>query len=108
MRRAKGAADQLVRLLGAELERLGASVQVEAMESRSWASITFAGARHRLGLRLEGEKAAPAADAFLAGLADQDVELRGHLLADLSLLEDERVDGGPVRLSLEALTVEVR
>ena len=108
MRRGSGAADQLARLLGAELERLGASVQIEALESKSWASITFSGARHRLGLRLEGAKAAPAADAFLAGLTDREVELRGHLLADLSLLADERVDGGPVRLSLEALTVEVR
>jgi hypothetical protein len=85
----------------------GRPATVEELSSRGWASITFTGARHELTLRLEGGGADAAADGFLAGLTEREFALRGHILADIALLADERRDGGElVRLRLEALTVE--
>jgi hypothetical protein len=80
---------------------------VEQIRSRSWASATFTGARHELSFRIEGEGASAAADAFLATLTAAEFDLRGHILADIVLVSEERKgDGKWVRLSLEALSVE--
>jgi hypothetical protein len=78
---------------------------LEEMSSRRWASVTFQGARHELAFRLEGEGAEEAARRFLSGLKARDFPLRGHLLADLSLVAEERRPGC-ARIRLEALTVE--
>jgi hypothetical protein len=78
---------------------------VEEMSSLRWASVSFEGARHRLAFRLEGDGAEAAAACVLSGLKARDLPLRGHLLADLSLVEQERRPGW-VRIRLEALTVE--
>ncbi|HYN45794.1 MAG TPA: hypothetical protein VES64_03795 [Allosphingosinicella sp.] len=83
----------------------GATAEIEALVSRPWASITFSGERHRLTFRIEGERAPDAADAFLDGLSEREFELRGHIMADIALVEDAR-DGDTIRLTLEALTVE--
>ena len=80
---------------------------VQDISSRSWASATFTGARHELTFRIEGDGAKAAADAFLANLSAAEFQLRGHIMADIALLWEERVDGEElVRISLEALTVE--
>ena len=97
-----GAADALQQALRAGF---AGTATVEELESRSWASITFSGERHRLRLRLEGECAAAAADEFLDGLAEREFDLPGHVLADIALVSDEREEA-QVRLTLEALTVE--
>jgi hypothetical protein len=82
---------------------------VEEAASRSWASGTFAGTRHRLTFRSEGEDVEASADAFLVDLADAEFDLRGHILADIALVSHTIGQGasGPLaRISLEALTVE--
>lgn len=80
---------------------------IEEIRSRSWASATFVGARHELTFRIEGQGAQAAAGAFLETLTDAEFELRNHVLADIALVAEERLDGGGcVRISLEALTVE--
>ena len=80
---------------------------VEEIRSRSWASATFAGARHELTFRIEGEGAGAAAAGFIAHLEAAEFELRGHVMADIALVCEERCDGEDmVRISLEALTVE--
>lgn len=78
---------------------------LEEMSSRRWSSVTFHGARHELAFRLEGEGAEVAAGRFLSGLKAGDFRLRGHLLADLRLVAEERRPGC-ARIRLEALTVE--
>lgn len=78
---------------------------LEEIRSRRWASVTFQGARHELVFRLEDEGADEAAGRFLSGLDARNFELRGHLLADLSLVAQERRPGF-ARIRLEALTVE--
>jgi hypothetical protein len=83
---------------------------LEDIRSRSWASATFTGARHMLALRLDGTGADAAADAFLAALDSREFNLRGHIVADIGLVSDERSTGpggAPrVRIRIEALTVE--
>jgi hypothetical protein len=78
---------------------------LEEIRSRGWASVTFRGARHELVFRLEGEGADRVAARFLSGLRVRDFRLRGHLLADVSVVAEERRPGC-ARIRLEALTVE--
>jgi hypothetical protein len=78
---------------------------LEEIRSRSWASVTFSGARHELTFRLEGAGAEAAASRFLAELPTAEFVLRGHILADISLVAEERRPGC-ARITLEALTVE--
>ena len=78
---------------------------VEEVRSRSWASVTFSGARHELAFRLDGEGAEDAAASFLDGLEAAEFDLRGHVLADIALVSEERRPGC-ARIRLEALTVE--
>ena len=78
----------------------------EAISSRSWASATFTGARHELTLRLEGEGAPDAAERFAKDAEAAEFRLRGHVVADISVLSCERLDGTAARVKLEVLTVE--
>ena len=77
---------------------------IPASDSRRWASATFAGAQHLLGL---GAHASPALDTWLAGLPEAEFALRGHLVADLRVARIAR-DGKTVAVDLEILTVEER
>jgi hypothetical protein len=99
------AGEELSRALHRHFASFAGALGVEEPVSRSWASITFSGERHRLRLSLGGAGAAAAGDAFLDGLAEREFALRGHILADIALVGDER-EGDTVRLTLEALTVE--
>ncbi len=93
-------------LLRAIRQRLRAcAVTFLTFRSRSWASVTFAGARHEISFRIAGDQAEAAADRFLADLDCAEFHLRGHLLADIVLISRETVPDG-VEISLEALTVE--
>lgn len=92
-------------LLRACAGKLGRPPIVEEVRSRSWASVTFSGARHELSLRVPGEGAGALADAFLADLDEAQFRLPGHILADIALVG--RADGADgVTIRLEALTVE--
>ena len=93
----------LLRALAPALGPYG-RISVEEVRSRSWASVTFSGARHDLALRLEGDGAEAAAERFLGGLEAAEFPLDGHVLADISLVSQERRPGC-VRIRLEALTV---
>jgi hypothetical protein len=78
---------------------------LEEIRSRAWASLTFTGARHELSFRLEGKGAEAEAGRFLARLQPADFPLRGHILADIGLVSEERRPDC-ARIRLEALTVE--
>ncbi len=83
------------------------NLTMEEIRSRSWVSATFAGVRHELTFRVEGESAGAEVDRFLDGLEEAEFDLPGHILADISLVS--RSDGlsePMVRISLEALTFE--
>jgi hypothetical protein len=103
------AADELRRVLGVHFVnfvRFAGEMAFERIVSRRWASITFSGEHHEMKLRLEGRGAAAAADAFLERIAEREFPLRGHILADIAVVGNERLSEDLVRLRLEALTVE--
>jgi hypothetical protein len=101
------AATALLRALGASFARFDCAFRVLELSSRSWASVTFTGARHCVAFSLEGAGAAAAADAFLARIEEAQFDLRGHILADIAVVGNDRSPGGErVELNLEALTVE--
>ncbi|HEX8063198.1 MAG TPA: hypothetical protein VF535_08270 [Allosphingosinicella sp.] len=82
-----------------------AGFALEEIHSRRWTSVTFQGARIELAFRLEGMGAEDAAGRFLSRLQARDFHLRGHLVADVRLVAEERRPGF-ARIRLEALTVE--
>ncbi len=93
----------LLRAIGARFAP--GSFRLEDMTSRDWASVTFSGARHRLCFRGEGDAADGEADAFAIGLGAAELDVRGHIVADVALSAYEP-DGDGVRIIIEALTVE--
>jgi len=104
----------MIRLVETPLERVlrsafcgfGGTVTVATLSQTPWASVTFAGARHRLRLVIEGDGAVGAAADFLGGLGDMDLPLPGAIVADVALVSEERRDGGAYAcLELEALTI---
>jgi hypothetical protein len=100
------ATSSLLRAVRMHLQHPGGFI-LEEIISRSWASVTFSGARHLLAFRLEGPGAEQAGARFLADLDAAEFELRGHILADIALLSEERRPDW-VRIRLEALTVDDR
>jgi hypothetical protein len=108
MRRAVvDSATALLRALGARFESFDGAFRVEELSSRCWASVTFSGARHRIVFSLAGVDAGATADSFVERLDETDFDLRGHILADVALLDAERDGAGErVKLTIEALTVE--
>jgi hypothetical protein len=98
MSRGPDAATQLARAI----ERSGPDVTVSKSEAAPWASVTFAGARHRLTVEA---RATAGLDRWLARLPEAEFALRGHLVADLAVTAIQHCDGR-ARVSIEALTVE--
>jgi hypothetical protein len=99
--------DATTALLRAIRAKLGdfPGFSLEEISSRSWASVTFVGARHQLAFRLDGDGADAAASAFVDGLDSAEFTLRGHILADIALVSEERMEDCAT-IRLEALTVE--
>ena len=98
--------DATTALLRAITRVIGAEVTFEEIRSRSWASVTFTGARHEVAMLLKGDAAAAAAERFVADLDVAEFRLRGHILADIALVQKEDAPHGGVRIRVEALTVE--
>ncbi|MFA6219541.1 MAG: hypothetical protein WC692_07150 [Erythrobacter sp.] len=63
--------------------------QVLTHSETPWASITFAGARHRLALVFAGEEAVEAGERFIAALPEHEFTIPGQLVADASVTEAE-------------------
>ncbi|MFQ3595954.1 MAG: hypothetical protein SNJ63_07560 [Sphingomonadaceae bacterium] len=90
---------------------VGPSLVIEDFHSEPWASLTFAGARHAITLRLSGpaEQVERAWDRLEALFTAPDLPLAGHFLADFEIGErmGEILENGDMvlRISLEALTI---
>lgn len=103
------AAHALAHAIAMNFMNFTGQLEVAVLACSQWASVTFTGARHRLEVRLAGAGAVGAAADFLAELPELDLPIPGHVVADISLLAEERRGGGAdVRLVLEALTIEDR
>lgn len=92
----------LTRALVADAATAGLAITVDRAAARRWASATFTGARVRLIL-----SGAADATAWVAALPEADLPVRGHLVAEVAVLEVAR-DGDTLTATVEALTVEDR
>ena len=73
----------------------------------SWASITFAGTRHRVELAFEGAVAVEAGECFIAFLPEHEFAIPGQLVADAAVVEvDHRLDPPLMRVTCELLLLE--
>ena len=95
------AGTQLERALVRSAADAGIALAMVAATATPWASVTFTGARHRFTL---AAARSTSLDAWLAGLAEAEFRLRGHLVADLVVAGTHT--GEPAEITLEALTVE--
>lgn len=99
MSRGPDAATLLERRLRIAAEAAGVAATVGESDWTRWASATFVGARHRVPIAGSGV----AFDAWVAALADAELPLRGHLVADVAV-----VARSGDRVVVEVLTVEER
>ncbi|KPL67123.1 hypothetical protein SZ64_02830 [Erythrobacter sp. SG61-1L] len=97
-------------------DRLRAAVQslacgharIASHRETSWASITFAGTRHRLELLFEGAQAVEAGEHFIAELPDYEFDIPRQLVADAAIVEvDHALTPEPrLAVSVELLLLE--
>lgn len=104
MSRGPDAGMLLERALLAEAAAAGCRVHVVTADWSHWASATFTGARHHVVLEGADTAALP---GWIAGLAEAELPLRRHLVADLRVCSVSRM-ASAVRITLEVLTVEER
>ena len=95
------------RLREALLELAGGQAALLSHSEKSWASITFAGTRHRLELAFEGEAAVAAGELFIAFLPEHEFALPGQLVADAAVTAvDHRLEPPRMQVSCELLLLE--
>lgn len=85
--------------------RFDNAITFEEVVSRGWVSRTFVGTRHAIVMSVAGDDAGARVDRFAHRLSDCDLPMRGHILADIAVISDDR-QPGTVRFGIEALTVE--
>lgn len=73
----------------------------------NWASITFAGTRHRVELVFEGAEAVEAGECFIAFLPEHEFALPGQLVADAAVVEvDHRLNPPLMTVVCELLLLD--
>jgi hypothetical protein len=73
----------------------------------AWASVTFAGARHRVELLFEGAEAIDAGELFIALLPEHEFALPGQLVAEATVTEvDHRLQPQRMQVSCELLVLD--
>ena len=97
-------------LLRALLSRVGVDrnrILLTEFRSTDWHSLTFAGERHRIDLRIPGPGAARVADLLTRELGEAEFSVAGHIVADIAV-EGAMIEhpDGAISLTIEALTVE--
>lgn len=97
-------------LLRALLGRAGVDkdrILLSDFRSTDWRSLTFAGERHRIDLRVPGPGAAAVAEALTHNLDDAEFAISGQIVADIGV-EGAMIEhpDGSISLTVEALTVE--
>lgn len=88
----------------------GGHAEILSHSEKSWASITFAGTRHRLDLAFAGADAVEAAESFIAFLPEHEFAIPRQLVADAAVTAvDHRIGPDPrmeVRVELLLLDEE--
>jgi hypothetical protein len=100
---AAGLLRSLLRRAGIDRDR----ILLTEFRSTDWQSLTFIGEQHQIRIRIPAPDAAEVASRLVNGLADDEFEIPGHILADVALAgEPERRQDGSIAIAIEALTVE--
>ena len=69
---------------------------IAAHEEKSWASVTFAGTRHRVELEFVGDEAIEAGECFIAFLPEHEFAIPRQLVADAAVVAaDHRLSPAP-------------
>lgn len=93
-------------LRDALLALAGPLARVIAHQEKSWASITFAGARHRVELVFEGADAVEAGELFIAFLPEHEFSIPDQLVADAAVIAVEhRFDPPRMQVRCELLVL---
>ena len=96
-------------LLRALIARAGVDrnrILLSDVHSTDWQSLTFAGERHEIRLRILGPNSAGVAERLLDGLADAEFAIPGQIVADIAASgQPEAHADGSTELALEALTI---
>jgi hypothetical protein len=72
-----------------------------------WASVTFAGARHRVDVLFDGAQAVEAGELFVAVLPEHEFDILGQLVADATVTEvDHRLAPPRMTVRCELLLLE--
>ena len=104
LRARRGTAD---RLRDAVLELCGGQGTVVRHGEKCWASITFAGARHRIELAFVGCDAVAAGEHLIAELPEHEFAIPGRLVAEATVVQaDHRLDPPQLTVSCELLVLE--
>ncbi|MCX7864965.1 MAG: hypothetical protein N2423_08035 [Novosphingobium sp.] len=83
--RQNGARGPWLRVLSAVLELAGPSAEFLHHSERPWASATFSGMRHVIGLRFTGTQAIAAGEKFIAALPDHEFVIPRQLVAEAAV-----------------------
>ena len=95
------------RLRDALLDLAARRATVLTHRETSWASITFAGARHRVELAFDGAQAVESGELFVAALPDHEFAIPGQLVAEATIVEAcHRLDPPSLRVTCELLLLE--
>ena len=96
-------------LLRALLGRAGVDrnrILLTDFRSFDWNSLTFAGERHEISLRVPGPGAPDIVGLLLDGLEDAEFSIPGQIVADIALARPPLdVGDGAIAIEIEALTV---
>ena len=100
------AASALLRLLIGRARVTRDRILLTGLETADWRSLTFAGERHQMSLRVTGADSRGAVDRMCSGLEDAEFSIPGLLVADIALLTGPtRALDGSIELTIEALTI---
>jgi hypothetical protein len=92
------------RLRDALLEMTSGHARIASHSETAWASITFAGTRHRLKLLFEGTDGIAAGEALIEALPEHEFSIPRQLVADAAVMEVDHCLAPEPRL---AVTVEL-
>jgi hypothetical protein len=100
------AASALLRVLTARAGVSRDRILLSDILSVDWRSLTFAGERHEIELRVARPDSFAVAERMCAGLEDADFSIPGIIVADIAVVGAfERELDGSTTVTIEALTV---
>ena len=95
------------RLADALLALAEGQARITSHAEKSWASITFAGTRHRVVLEFAGAEAIEAGECFIVFLSEHEFAIPGQLVADAAVVEvSQTLDPAVLVVTCELLLLE--